>query len=224
MPGEKKEPTKNEYTEEGLIGRLSEHLRKMGLDATLIPPTSPEAVGPKLTKGPLSSGRSLGCINIRNRNIDLVQIEGPEDMDVGRLTYLYHFIVRTDFEGLEHALKAEIKPITRGFISKKTIDFKWDGGELARRLNLDSQLKSLLLENGLDQLPTVEVATDKANKCVRITKTPTPRWSTGPRERGGPTVLLAVERKFPTREEFEAYDRIAHHIRSMRKSSDLVTH
>jgi len=221
---EAKNTAENRYADEGLVGRLREHLRQMDLDATLLPPTSPEAVGPILTKGPLSSGRSLGCIKIRNRNLDLVQIEGPEDMDVGRLTYLYHFIVRVNFEGLEHALKTEIKPITKGFLSKKTIDFKWEGGELARRLNLDSQLKGLLLKNGLDQLPTVEVTVDKANKCVRITKTPVPKWSTGPRNRGGPTVLLAVGRKFPTREEFEAYDRIAHHIRSMRKSSDLVIH
>jgi hypothetical protein len=221
--GKTKDPTKNAYEDEALIGRLSEHLRKMGLDATLLPPESPEAVGPIWKKGPLASGRSLGCIKIRNRNLDLVQIEGQEDYDAGRLTYLYHYIVRANFEGLEHALKTEIKPITKGFLGKKTIDFKWEGRELARRLNLDSHLKSMMLKNGLDQLPILEVGVDKANKCVRITKTPVIKWGTGPRERGGPTVLLVVGRKFPTREEFEAYDRITHHIRSMRKTSNLVT-
>ncbi len=222
MPGERKDLMENAYDGKGLIDRLDEHLRQMGIDTTLLPLENPEAVGPKLTKGPFTSGRSLGCIKIRNRNLNLVQVEGPEDIDAGRVTYLYHFIVRANVEGLEHALKTEIKPITKGLISKKTIDFQWEGGELARRLNLDSQLKNMLLKNGLDQLPTLEVTADKANKCVRITKTPVPRWSTGPRKRGGPTVLLAVDRKFPTREEFEAYDRIAHHIRSIRKTSHLV--
>jgi hypothetical protein len=218
-----KDSTKNVYKDEGLIGRLSEHLRQMGVDATLLSPTSPEAVGPKLTKGPLSSGRSLGCIKIRNRNLDVVQIEGPEDIDVGRLTYLYHFIVHTSSDGLEQALKAEIKPVTKGFLNKKTIDIRWEGGELARRLNCDSQLKSMLLKIGLDQLPIIEIGADKANNCVRITRTPIIKWGTGPRKRGGPSVLLAVGRKFPTQEEFEAYDRIAHHTRSMRKASHLVT-
>jgi hypothetical protein len=221
--GKTKDPTKNAYKDKGLMGRLGEHLKKMGLDATLLPPESPEAVGPIWKKGPLTSGRSLGCIKIRNRSLDLVQIEGQEDADVGRFTYLYHFIVRANVEGLEHAFKAEIKPITKGFLGRKTIDFRWEGGELARRLNLDSQLKSMMLKDGLDQLPVIEVRADKANKCVRITKTPVIKWGTGPLKRGGPTVLLAVGRKFPTREEFEAYDRIAHHIRSMRKTSDLVT-
>ena len=215
--------TKNAYKDEGLIRGLTEHLRQIGLDATLLPTESPETVGPTWKKGPLASGRSLGCIRIRNRNLHLVQIEGQEDYDAGRLTYLYHYIVRADVEGLEHAIKTEIKPITKGFLNKKTIDFKWEGDGLARRLNLDSQLRNLLLKNGLDHLPTIGVAADKVNKCVRITRTPIPKWSTGPLKRTGATVLLAVERKFPTREEFEAYDRIAHHVSRMRRTPDLVT-
>jgi len=234
-----KDAAKNEYVDEGLMGKLSEHLRQMGLDATLLPPESPEAVGPRWKKGPFASGRSLGCIKIKNRNLNLIQVEkamteepshtggpdGPsEEGDLGRLVYLYHFIVRVDVEGLERTLKAEIKPIIKGFLSRQTIDFKWEGRELAQRLNLDSQLKNMLLKNGLKKLPIIEVRADKTNKCVRITRTPPiPKWTVGPHSREEAVALLTVGREFPTREEFETYDRIAHHIRSMRKGSDLIT-
>ena len=232
-----KDPAKSVYKDDGLMGKLSEHLRQIGLDATLLPPESPEALGPKWKKGSFVSGQSLGCIKIRKRNLDLIQVEktrteepsftggpgGPSDLDLGRLVYLYHFIVRTDVEGLERAFRADIKLITKGLFSRKAIDFKWEGRELARLLNLDYQLKNMLLKNGLDQLPTIEVTADKANKCVRITRTPPiPKWTYGPTGREAAS-LLTVGREFPTREEFEAYDRIAHHVRSMRKTSDLVT-
>ncbi len=234
-----KDPTRNEYKDEGLMGTLSEHLRQMGLDATLLPPESPEAVGPRWKKGPFVSGRSLGCIKIRNRNLDLIQVEkamteepshtggpdGPsEEIDLGRLVYLYHFIVHADVEGLERGLKAEIKPITKGFLSKKTIGFKWEGRELAQRLNLDSRLKNMLLKNGINRLPIIEVRADKTNKCVRITRTPPiPRWTVNPSRREEAVALFSVGKEFPTREEFETYDRIAHHIRSIHKGSDLIT-
>lgn len=229
---------KNEYKDEGLMGKLSEHLRQIGLDATLLLPESPEAVGPRWKKGPFVSGRSLGCIRIRNRNLDLIQVEkamteepshtggpdGPSDeIDLGRLVYLYHFIVRADVEGLERALKADIKLITKGLLSRKATDFKWEGRELAQRLNLDSQLKNMLLKNGLNQLPIVEVRADKANKCVRITRTPPiPKWTVGPSNREEAAALLTVGREFPTREEIEIYDRIAHHIRGMHRGSALI--
>jgi hypothetical protein len=232
-----KDPTKNAYKDEGLMGKLSEHLRQIGLDATLLPPESPEAIGSRWKKGSFVSGQSLGCIRIRKRNLDLIQVEktrteepsftggpgGPGDLDLGRLVYLYHFIVRTDVEGLERALRANIKLITKGLLSRKIIDFEWKGRELARLLNLDYQLKNMLLKNRLDQLPTIEITADKANKCVRITRTPPiPKWTYGPTGREAAS-HLTVGREFPTREEFEAYDRIAHHIRNMRQTSSLVT-
>jgi hypothetical protein len=231
-----KDQTKNAYKDEGIMGKLSEHLRQIGLDATLLPPESPEAVGPRWKKGSFVSGQSLGCIKIRKRNLDIIQVEktrteelgftggpgGPGDLDLGRLVYLYHFIVRTDVEGLERALRADIKLITKGLFSRKAADFKWEGQELAQRLNFDSQLRNMLLKNGSDQLPIIEVRADRANKCVRITRTPPiPKWTYGPTGREAAS-LLTVGREFPTRGEFEVYDRIAHHIRRMRRTPDLV--
>jgi hypothetical protein len=232
-----KDSTKNAYNDEGLMGKLSDHLRQIGLDATLLPLGSPEAVGPRWKKGSFVSGQSLGCIKIRKRNLDLIQVEktrteepsftggpgGPGDLDLGRLAYLYHFIVRADVEGLERAFKADVKLITKGLLNRKATDFKWEGRELAQRLNLDSQLRNMLLKNGLDNLPVIEVRVDKANKCVRITRTPPiPKWTYGPTGREAAS-RLTVGREFPTREEFEIYDRIAHHTRSMHKGSVLIT-
>lgn len=101
--------------------------------------------------------------------------------------YGYHYVVRAIVEGLESRLWAQTKPIG-------PVDFLWQGAHIAQLLNADSDLQDMLLKAGSNRL---FISPDKKNQCVRITP-------------------LTEERKaFPTREAYEAYDRIAQHIRSI---------
>jgi hypothetical protein len=103
------------------------------------------------------------------------------------LVYGYHYVVRAIVEGLESKLWAQTQPIG-------PVDFLWQGGHIAQLLNADSDLQDMLLRAESNRL---WISPDKKNQCVRITP-------------------LIFERKaFPTREAFEAYDRIAQHIRSI---------
>ena len=197
---------KGAFKEEGLMKELCEHLRQIGINAVLLESGSPEAVG-------RAQGFVLGSIKVEGRNIDLVQVER---MGVTAV-YQYHYLVRANVEGLENKLEAKGEPKTKGFMSKEVVDYRWEGKDLAQLLNGDSDLKNMLLKEGLDKL---EVKPDKKNQCVRITpivKAPT-RVSVG--IGGLPSIpvkggLTVGRKEFPTTGDFEAYDRIAEHIRSI---------
>jgi hypothetical protein len=177
---------KDAVKEVGLMNELCQHLQQIGINARLLESGSPDAVGPRWKKGIFASSYVLGCVKVEGRNLDLVQVERqPSQMTPP--PYGYNYVVRLIVEGLEGKLWAGTKPIG-------PVDFQWQGGYLAQLLNADSDLQDMLLRAGLNKLL---ISPDKRNQCVRITP-------------------LTVERKaFPTREAFEAYDRIAQHIRSI---------
>ena len=101
-----------------LLNELCNHLRGIGVKATLLPPGSPEAVGPRWKMGILASGYVLGCVKIEGKNLDLVQVERnisspPSGSQLslqtpGRLLYQYHYMVKGRVNGLESKLKAEL--------------------------------------------------------------------------------------------------------------------
>jgi len=192
---------KDAVKEVGLMNELCEHLRQIGIKSTLLESGSPEAMGPRWKKSILASSYVLGCIKIEDRNIDLVQVGRLGDPQ-SHLKYEYHYVVRAIGEGLEDKLWAKTKPIG-------PVDFQWEGGYLAQLLNADSDLQDMLLRAGSNRLA---ISPDKKNRCVRITPIPA-GWTT---IMVGPISIPALGREaFPTREAFEAYDRIAQHIRSI---------
>ena len=199
---------KDKYKETGLINELCEHLRNIGINATLLESGSSEAVGGIL---------ALGNIKVEGRNLDLIQVE-RQPGGGSNIVYQYHYAVRANVEGLEDKLKADAKPITKGLFSKEVVDLKWEGKELAQLLNTDSDLKSMLLKEGLDK---VVVRPDKKHQCVMITHPPKIPRQVSVSIGGLPSIpvrgggLTAGRKEFPTLEEFDAYDRIAKHIRSI---------
>lgn len=153
----------------------------------------------------------LGCVKVEGRNIDLVEVirlgslsAGPTG---GPIVYRYNYVVKAKVGNLEDKLKAEVNPIKKGFPTSEIVDYNWEGGELVQLLNVDSELKNMLLGLGA---PRLRVIPNKKDEYVGIM----------------PVVSSTAEiyhvtegrKAFPTREAFEAYDRIARHIRKILSS------
>jgi hypothetical protein len=163
----------------------------------------------------------LGSVKVEGRNIDLVEVTrigvGGSGASSGggtggHLVYRYNYVVKANVGNLENKLKAEAKQIKKGFLNREIIDYEWEGGELAQLLNADSELKNMLLELGS---PHLMVIPNEKDQYVEITTAVSPITTI---VIGGIPVKyeLTVGRKaFPTREAFEAYDRIAQHIRKI---------
>jgi len=190
--------------EDGLKA-LCKHLKRIGLSATLA------------KDYPVwSSLVVIGSVRVADRNVNFVELDWWEDKkaieafdDMGetvrfghiyRSQYRCNYVVQARVKGLEDKLEAEGKPIKKsGFLRKRVVDFRWEGKELAQILNSDAKLRSHFLSQ---RRPTkVEIE---------------------PSRKGHPYVRIIQKRlyyrplsAFPTIETFEAYDRIAHHIRSI---------
>lgn len=108
--------------------------------------------------------------------------------------YQAHFIVRIENPINFDDFIAKTKVKTTGhFAQKKVTDVEWVGGEIATRLNSDSELKSMLLNLPLkDSFIWVE----PTRKGVRIHG----KWRSGQE--------LGI-----TKELFEIYDKIAFHVK-----------
>jgi hypothetical protein len=125
--------------------------------------------------------------------------------------YHYLYAVLMNIRRLERKLSAELKSPNYWKLDlneKRIVDFQWDGGELARVLNADLELKQLLLNNGLDKLV---IRPDREHQCVRIIHMPG-QWS----DIAIGSVKIKVGREvLPDSEAFKAYNRIAEDIRSI---------
>jgi hypothetical protein len=213
---------RGEIEEVDLINELCEHLRQIGIEATVLDLKSPEAIHHTPTMHIMYSIKNippLGCVKVEGRNIDLVEVSrsltGGESARGGPLlVYRYNYAVKANVGDLKDELKAKAKQIKKGFLSREIIDYKWEGGELAQLLNADSELKNMLLGFGS---PNLMVIPNKKDQYVGITPIVS---STTIVISGIPVKYdMTVGRKaFPTREAFEAYDRIAQHIRSILSS------
>ena len=211
----------NVVKEDALINELFSHLQQIGVAVTEVASESPEAIG-GLASFP------LGCVKVEGRNIDLVQVERESlgatqpnlqpgeksytrERAQGILRYDYHYLVRAKVAGIENELKAELKPIEKrkGLFGKEIVGYQWEGGELAKRLNSDVELKDMLLKGNLHRLSVVP---EKEHNCVRITP------PSGPETidfNFGSHPLILGRKMFPTRETFGIYDKVAQHVRGL---------
>jgi len=184
-----------ESTRERAIEALCEHLRRMGLNATVESKKFKwrEVFVPVVL--PL-----LGSVRVVNRNIDLVELEGRTREEFRYWEYgsgfRCNYIVQAKVNGLEERLEAKLDVVEKG-LRREFVDFKWKGRELAQVLNGDANLRTT-------RYGSLEIKPDKKHQRVRI------------REISAIGLYYATpELAFPSIETFEAYDRIAHHIRSI---------
>jgi len=194
---------KDTVKEVGLINEYCDHLREIGINATVLGSDSSDYIGGML---------SLGCVKIEDKNIGLVQVARQPVVGT-QVAYQYHYVVRTNVEGFEDQLKAESKPVKKGLLSKEVVDLKWEGGQIAQTLNLDNDLKSVLLKNELDK---VVLKVDRKQQIVTITHPPKIPRQVSVSFGGLPYIplgkLTAGRKEFPTLEEFNAYERIAQYV------------
>jgi len=204
---------RGEIEEVNLINELCEHLRQIGIEATVLDLKSPEAIHHTPTMHIMYSIHNippLGCVKVEGRNIDLVEVirSFTGTRELSQIVYRYNYAVKANVGDLKDKLKAEAKQ------SAPAIDYKWEGGELAQLLNADSELKNMLLGLGS---PNLMVIPNKKDQYVGITPIVS---STSIVISGIPVKydMIVGRKAFPTREAFEAYDRIAQHIRSILSS------
>lgn len=207
---------KDTVKEVGLINEYCDHLRQIGINATILESESPKGISSTLSLG--APTLSLGFVKIEGKDIDLIQVDRQPTGNTGQMMYQYHYVVKANVEGLENKLKAESKPITKGMFSKEVIDLRWDGGEIAQLLNADSELKKILLKEELDK---IIVRADRKQQSVSITHPPKIPRQVSVSIGGLPTIpirgggMTVGRKEFPTLEEFEAYNRIAHYVRGI---------
>jgi len=147
-----------------------------------------------------------GSIRVANRNIDLIELEKVKlsraliindraiDLDIYRCNY----VVQAKVDGLEDKLKAKAKPVTvqKDPKSWEVVDITWEGGELAQLLNSDANLRNTLSHIKDTVFQHLEITPDRILERVRM-------WADYPLPKSA----------FPTIETFEAFDRIAKHVR-----------
>jgi len=149
---------------------LVKHYQNAGLNAVLLEKDSSETIEKET------------AIKIGGRKFDLVILKfASGSIAVGRgggfgptiskqvtrthPNLRFHHIVKGMGKRSENDLKAEVKEKKEGFISKKLVDIKWEGGKLAELLNSDTELKNMIMRTGSTPL---KVEPDRKNDCIRI--------------------------------------------------------
>ena len=113
--------------------------------------------------------------------------------------------VEAKVNGQEDRLMAKGKPVRKSFLRREVVDFKWKGSELAQFLNGDANLIDTLCRMDIPRYlnASLQIKPDRKNQRIMIIPiTPSLNHS-------------RLELAFPSVETFEAYDRIAQHIRSI---------
>ena len=157
--------------------------------------------------GLTSNISTWGCFKIENRSIDLIQVEYVDSgvENGGTDVCLFNYVVLANVVGLEEDLASDFKPVYEktSFFGKEEVGKEWIGGQLAQRLRVDLELETGLAS--FSELERLEIRPHTKQKCVSIT----------PVHRGASNLpkFLTIRREIPTREAFEAYDKIALHIR-----------
>ncbi len=153
---------------------LCERYRELGIDASILPENSPEAV----QKGIVT--QDVGYIKVRGLDFDLVTMRvgpmtrGSYSFLMGRsamsyrqkLPFAYHHIVRTGV-GDDDAHKARLKKRTRGILKKEVVGVTWQGGSLAATLTSHAGLNRTIV-SFLSPEDRLEVIPDRKNGVVRV--------------------------------------------------------
>lgn len=195
---------------------LLKHYQNAGLNAVLLEKDSPETID-KETAVKISGRKfDLVILKFASGSIAAGRGGGFEPTISKKVTKThpnirFHHVVRGMGKRSENDLKAEVKEKKEGFISKKLVDIKWDGGKLAGLLNSDAELKNMIMRTGSTPL---KVEPDRKNDCIRIIHE---KGIDVIVESGGVFIKKTETRaeNFPPIETLDIIDRIAEHAKSI---------
>jgi len=91
--------------------------------------------------------------------------DSPKIKNISPTNINFNYIIKGAGNLNEKDLKAQIKTKTEGFISKKLLDIKWEGGRIADLLTSDPELKNLIMTWNVVPL---KVEPDAKNNCTCI--------------------------------------------------------
>ncbi len=192
------------------LDELCDYYRALGIDASILPDKSPEAVEQGFIK------QDMGYIKVTGRNFDLVTIRmkgttsgsysmgtigGVNIASKQKIPVEYHHIVRSDFAD-EETLKAKLKKKTKGLLSKEIIAVSWEGGRLASTLNSNAEITSSLM-GFITSQDDLKVEPDKKNKIIRIV------FSRPTEIKSGLLVGWKLDRNLLPKEALDVIDKIA---------------
>ena len=202
---------------------LLKHYQNAGIHAVLLEKDSPETIDKEM------------AIKIGSRQFDLVLLKfAGGSMAVGRgggfepsiskkvtkthSKIRFHHVVKGMGTISESDLKTEVKEKKEGFIKKKLVDIRWEGGKLAKLLNNDAELKKMIMRTGSSSL---KVEPDRKNSCVRIIHEKKIAMIV---ESGGVFVKKTETRaeNFPPIKTLDIVDRIAKHVKSITLEAHLT--
>ena len=108
--------------------------------------------------------------------------------------YQTHFVVSGNGRIFENKLIARTRKKTKGVIHKQVVELRWEGGQIADKLNNDSNLKSLLITVLLEE---GNICIDPTENGIRIYSDWKPEYK--------------IEM---SKQALEAYNIIAGHVKS----------
>ncbi len=204
---------------------LCKYYVELGIDASVLPDGSPEALEKGLVK------KDMGYIKVSGRNFELVTIRmkgttsgsyslgsiplgktggssvGAPLGEKRKIPFEYHHIVRTKVVD-ENSLKADLKKKTKGLIGKEVTGVSWEGRSLAAKLNSNAELNAAILKF-ITPKDDLKVEPDKKNNLVRIIFSRPSEIKSGLIH----GTLFTFDRKMLPKEAIDAIDKIASLIR-----------
>jgi hypothetical protein len=190
------------------VDDLCEHLRTIGMDAQVVDKKGPEAihhhvpiVGNDILRFP-----RMGVIKVKGAEFDYVEVIRmfvPSGRRTTAPTSAYYYA---------YVLPVKVPKGDDPFSVKYQEDrnspgnFHWFGGDLARSLSEDQELRNVLVSLGH---PTLRVAGIQSDQCVAIVK-----------ELDGSVVTTGITVKygygdFPSPDSLKGYSLIAKHVKQM---------
>ena len=187
---------------------LYNYYRGLGIDASILPDKSPEAVEQGFIK------HDMGYIKVTGRNFDLVTIRtkgttSTSSSSIGGVTiaskekvpFEYHHIVRANVAD-EGALKVKLKKKTKGLLSKEIVAVSWEGGLFTTALNSDAELNASIMKF-ITSDDDIKVEPDKKKQIIRII------FSRPSVTRSGLLQGFTFDRSFIPKEAVDVIDKIA---------------
>jgi len=148
------------------LEQLLDHLKRIGVEAT---PVTRGAGEEKVGVSRGSGQRSEGVVEIKNRNIDYINVVSTTSQY--GVNYSLDYLVRCPFYvGHRKHRKTKMAMKKVQGVEGKTVDIEWRGDEyLARELNYDDRLKGRLLLVKRDELKGgIEIIPEPKHEYARV--------------------------------------------------------